>query len=683
MFALLQDLRYSVRSLRKSPGFVALAVFTLTLGVGATSSMFSLVNEVLYRPLPVRDADRLVRLSDKRPDSPYFAQVSQPNFRDLKEAVTTLEDLVGSGPVSPGVATDEFSIKATGVAVTGDYFHALGVDPLLGRLIRPEEDGPPGTHFVVVLGHRFWRTRFGGDPAVVGTTIQLNKQPFEIVGVLPEEFTGIEWAMDPQLYVPIAMQEGLGNNDRERRGNSNFRALARLAPGVSLEAAQAEVDSIVQALNAEHPGPNLGMRIHLIPETRTRPDPSIHEISPIISSVFLGLVALVMLIACANLANLMLSRGLDRQREIAIRRSLGAGRARVARQLFLESLLIAALGGAGALAVAAFSSEVLSNVRVATDLPIYFRFSVDWRVFAFNAAVVLLSVTLFGLFPALRASNPDLLAQIKDGGRSNTASRSARYARSGLLVAQFGVSLVLLVVAGLFVRSLQAAAGIYLGFEPAGRLMATVSPAVVGYNSDETTAILERTLEVARELPGVRSAALSYHVPFGFSASGFQLCPEGRPPAEGERMTNVGSTVVSPGYFETMGTPLLAGRDFTENDDSESDLAAVVNQKLANLFWPGEDPLGKRLSTNREGTAPWITVVGVVPTGKYQLLSEAPGPYLFMPWKQKLSLRDAHQPRGGRRPRGAGRPFARRRARNRSGDSGLRRAYLRGPRLER
>lgn len=632
MFEVVHDLRFALRRLLKSPGFFAMGVISLALGIGANTAVFSMLNGLLFRPLPVRDADRLVVVSTRFANVPYNAHVSYPNYRDLLERSRSIEDAVAFEPAHPGMAADEFAAKISGAAVTSNFFEFFGLVPSLGRFFAPHDDEALGSTPEIVLGHAFWQTRLGGDPSFVGRTVRLNGDPFEVVGVAPEGFRGAEVLVDPEFYAPMSMAEKVGAGQREDRGASNHRVLARPRPGVTAGQAQAEFDLLTAGLIEEHPERLSGMSLHVIPELRARPDVSIHGIMPAIATIFLAMVGLVLLIACANIANLVLVRGLGRKREMALRAALGATRGRLAWPLLAESLIVGLAGGALGLVAASWAAAGLEGIRPPSEIPFVFDYSLDGRVLAFTSLATLGTTLLFGLLPSIRASRTDLAQGMNDGGRGASEGRSGRRARSALVVAEFALAAVLLITAGLFWRSLQEAENTYLGFEPGGTLIATVSPNAAGYESDEASRLLERVLERARELPGVSDAAMASTVPLGFSASGGRFHPEGVPLGPDERMHQALYSVVSDDYFETLRTPLLGGRALDARDDAEAPRVAVVNAAMAERFWPGQSAVGRRFIDAQDRV---LEVVGVVPTGKYQILGEDDWSFVFLPWAQR------------------------------------------------
>ena len=648
MSGLFQDLRQSLRGLFKAPGFFAMAVGTLALGIGANTAIFSMFNGILFRPLPVKDADRLVVFSTKFPKDSYFGGCSYRNFQDLRERSEMLEDAVAWEPALPGMAAEAFAVKTAALVVTSNYFRFLGLSASVGRFFAEHDDDALGSTPEIVLGYAFWETRFGADPGVIGSTVRLNDRPFEIVGVAPEGFHGTEVFFDPELYIPMSMLEAAGAGNRDARTNTNFRVLGRLRPGGTADQAQHEAELLAAGLIEEHPEELKGMALYAIPELDARPEPSVHRIMPVIATLFLAMVGLVLLIACANIANLMLARGLGRRREMSVRAALGATRGRLARQLISESLLVAGIGGTLGLAAAVWVSSWLEGVRPPTDLPLFLDYSMDVRVLAFVSGATVLTALLCGLLPSLEASKSDLQVAMKEGGRSSSESPGGRRLRSALVVAEFAVASVLLIVAGLFLRSLQHAGSMYLGFQPEQTLLATVSPSSAGYEPEQSVRLLDGLLRDSHALPGVTHAAMATMAPFGYSFDGMRVYPEGRPPAPDERLDMVLLASVSEDYFETVRMPLLLGRAFSLRDGKDSPKVAIVNEKLAEMFWPGEDPLGKRMKGGDEGET--YEIVGVVPTGKYQLLAEDDLPFVYLPWEQRpgseaiFHLRTAGEP---------------------------------------
>ncbi len=634
MTDLLRDFQFSIRSLLKSPAFLLISVASLALGIGANGAVFSMLNGMLFRPLPVKDADRLVRLSTKLSDVPYFMEVGYPNFRDLRESNESLEDMIAWAPGMPGLATASFATKALGAIVTSNYFEFFGIEPGLGRFFTGGDDEAQGSQPYVVLGHSYWTSHFGADRGVIGQTVRLNNNPFEIIGVTSEEFHGGEVIVDLQFYVPMSMLEQAGGGDREGRGGTNFRTLGRLKPGVTVSRAQAEMDLLVAGLAAQHPSQLKGASIKVIPELESRPEPSMHGFMPRIAAMFLAMVGLVLLIACANIANLALARGLGRHRELSVRVALGASRWRVVRQLMTESFVVALLGGAAGLIVAGWASSVLESIRPPTDLPFVFDYSLDERVLLFNAALTLLTVLLFGLMPAYQASKADVHGAMKDGGQRSGDSRGGNRIRSILVVSEFALATLLLVVAGLFLRSLDHAKEVFLGMRPENILLATISPRGAGYEADAGQRFLETVLDEASNIPGVMGVSFSRHMPFAYSNSGISMYPEGRPPNPDEPLKSALYSTVSSDYFKTVRTPILRGRGFDASDNADAPKVIIVNEKFAETFWPGEDALGKRMMRDRDPGGEWYEIVGIVPTGKYTFLGEPDLDYAFVPWKQ-------------------------------------------------
>jgi len=593
-----------------------------------------MLNGILFRPLPVEDAHRLVRLLTKMPDIESFLELSYPNFRDIRKANQSFEEMTTWEPAITGVSTPSFAVKGAGYAVSGNYFEFLGLQPAVGRFFLAGDDEEKGSQPVIVLGNAFWKSHFGGDPDVVGQTLRLNNNPFEIVGVTGEEFHGTEVVLAPQFFTPMSMLELAGAGNREARRSQNFRVLAKLRQGVSVETAQAEMDLVMVRLADEHPTDLKDATLLVLPELKSRPDPSMHEFMPYVAAMFLSMVSLVLLIACANIANLTLARGLGRSREVSVKAALGASRWRLIRQLLTESVVLAVLGGAAGLLFTVWVAELLEGVRPPSELPFHFDYSLDSRVFAFTAATTLLTVFLSGLMPAVQASSPDLHSAMKEGGQRSSEGRGGSRTRSVLVAAEIAFATVLLVVAGLFLRSLEKGKGVYIGVEPDQILMATVSPSSSGYDLEKGKGLLDQILAEATQLPGVSHAAFTRYVPFGHSTSVFSAYPEGVAPTPDEPLRRGIYTVVSDDYFQTVRTAILRGRAFDERDHAGAPKVAIANEKFAETFWPGEDALGKRMMRGRDKSGDWYEVVGIVPTGKYQFLGEQDVAYVYLPWAQ-------------------------------------------------
>lgn len=626
-----QDLRYAMRMLAKNPAFTAAAVLTLALGIGLNAATFSAVNGILLRPLPgARDPDRLVQLYRKWPGLDYGSN-SIPHFQDLRDrSGDVFSDVAAWGFAPMSLSADGRSERTMGIMVSAGFFQTYGVTPALGRAFIPgEEDRGPGAHPVAVLGHGFWRDRFGADPSVVGRTLVLNGHPFQVVGVAPESFDGPVTYLDVPLYVPLMMQREIAPERDliEARDWNSFNVIARLRDGTSLAQAQQRMDALLSQLRDELPDSyDDQVATLMVPQMEAGIHPMFRTAQVGMSAVMIAVVSLLLLIACVNVANLFLARARERRREMGIRLSLGAGRRRVLQQLLTESLVFGALASAAGLGLAAVTVRVLKNIRPPMDGPWAFSVDMDGRVLAFTSGVSLAATVLFGLVPALQATRTDMVSAVK--GDSGARSRSR--ASNGLVVLQMALSLVLLISSGLFLRSLQGATRIDPGFDAPGHIvLASVDPGLQGYDEARSRAFLDRLLDEVGALPGVRAVGLSDWLPMGLGGSDRGVEIPGYEFREGE-LQSISYARVSEGYLETMGVGLLEGRTFARSDDATAPPVLVVNQRFADRFWPGEAALGKIVRTAGKDR----TVIGVVETGKVRSLGEPPTEMMYLPQRE-------------------------------------------------
>ena len=623
-----QDVRYGVRRLRQSPGFTAIAVLSLALGIGANTAIFSLVDTVLLRPLPVARPEQLVEVYGTQHNGADYTIQSYLNYKDYRDR---------SGDVFAGLMAYRFapmslshsgaSVRVWGYEVSGNYFDVLGVRPILGRAFLPEEDVTPDAHPVAVLGYGCWQKRFGADPAVVGRTTMLNGHTFTVVGVMPRGFNGTEVAYAPEIYVPMMMAHWIepGNSWLEERNSDNIFVVGRLKDGVSAAQAESALKAITLQLAKEHPADNEGRGVQLMTPGLFIPDIRNSVVS--FAGVLMGVVGLVLLLACVNLANLLLARATERRKEIAIRLALGASRARLVRQLVTESVLLALAGGAGGLLLAAWLNDLVAAMKLPTDIALVFDLRIDWRVMAFTLVVSLATGVVFSLLPALQASKPELVPALKDEAALGGFRRSRL--RNALVVVQVALSLVLLACAGLVVRSLQSAQRMRPGFNPEHAVALSFDVGLQGYDEQRGREFQRQVLERARALPGVTSAALVTTVPLTIDYSYSTIYVEGQPAASTSNMPVAIPNHVTPDYFRTMEIG-LRGRDFTLQDKDKESRVAIVNETFARKFWPNEDAIGKRF--NFGGPAdPYWQVVGVAADGKYNSLGEKPMPAFYRP----------------------------------------------------
>jgi predicted permease len=619
---LLQDMRYGLRSLRKNPGFAAVAVLTLALGVGANSTIFSFVNGVMLRPLPYREPGRLVLLDETAPKRGITSMgVSFPNFVDWREQNRVFEDVASYTEGSYTLVGGGEPAQVRGARVTSGLFEVLGVAPVLGRTVRPEEDRPDNDT-VVILGHGLWRSRFGGDPGVVGQSISINNRPHTVIGVMPPDFKFPEVA---DLWLPLALDER-----RWTRNDHGLGALARLKTGVTLEQAQAEMASVARSIEEQNPVTNDGLSVSV---TGLREGLVGGYRRGLL--ILLGVVGFVLLIACVNVANLLLARSSARQKEISIRAALGAGRWRIMRQLITESLLLGAAGGALGLVLAVWGMELLL-AAVPVEFPFWMKFGLDGRVLAFTACVSLLTGIVFGAAPALQASKVDLNEALKDGGRSASAGAGRHRLRALLVVAEVALSLVLLVGAGLMIRSFMRLQHVNPGLNPENVLTMTVPLPRAKYREPaRQAAFFQRLLERVRALPGVEAAGAASNLPLSGSLWGRSLTVEGRPVLSVGDAPVINYCVVTPEYFRSMGIPMLTGRDVSDGDTNDSPKVTVIDERLAREYWPDESPLGKRVRYGPpESNEPWFTIIGVVGEVRHQRLDLQTRKTVYVPYQQ-------------------------------------------------
>jgi putative ABC transport system permease protein len=626
MGSLFRDIRYAARVLAARPGFTAVAVLTLALGIGANTTIFSWVKALLLQPLPgVPEQERLAVLLTTSALGD-FRSSSYPDFVDLRDGIREHAGLVAFEMAPLSWASGAQTERVWGCLVSGNYFDVLGVPAALGRTFLPEEDRTPEAAPVVVVSHGFWKRHLGGDPAAVGKKTRFNGRELTIVGVAPEGFAGTMVGLSFDVWIPMMMQAWMVPGDRlGQRGERWLEALARLGPGVGLEQAQAEVDGVARRLAQEFPETNAGQGAALLPLWKS-PWGAPEIFRPVLA-VLAGVVGLVLLIACANVANLSLARSAGRSREIAIRLSVGAGRGRLVRQLLTESLLLAALGGAAGLFLALWSSGLLAAFLPPTHLPVGVAPSVGSREFLFALGLTALTGMVFGLAPALQATRPDVVAALKDEAGALAGSRHRSKLRNVLVVAQVALSLLLLVSAGLFLRSLRNAQGIDPGFDTRSLLLGSVDLLPNGYDEARGLALYRELLRRVQGVPGVRSASFAQRVPLGFDGrSDTTISIEGYEPRADEEL-DIEYNVVGPGYFGTMGIPIEAGRDFAEQDGPGQARVVIVNDAFARRYWPGAEPLGRRIRIGDET----IAVVGVAHDIRQHGLGEEAYPFLYWP----------------------------------------------------
>jgi len=616
-----QDLRYALRTLARNPGFTAVAVLSLALGIGANALVFSVVNGLLLRPLPVEHPEELTFLENKNFNSQSF-----PNYRDIRDRNKTFAGLIGYRLAPMELESENGATRIWGLLATGNYFDVLGLHPVMGRFFHQPDDLHPGSSPYAVLSYNAWRARFGADPAIVGKTIRINRLPYTVLGVAPPEFHGTELWYWPEVWVPMMMEPQIENYSGtgwlDDRGTWNTWVLGRLKPGLSKTQALANLNTLAAELAREYPSNNEGLEFRL-----SKPGLAGDYVggpAKAFTLGVLGLAALVLLAACANLASLLTARAADRQREIAIRLSIGAGRARVVRQVLTETVVLSLAGGAAGYGLATLLSQALSRWRAPMDIPVQFDVTPDWRVFLFALAVSVVAAALFGSAPAWRASKTDANSILKGGVTSRARARLAL--RDVLVVLQVALCFVLVAACLISLRGFQQALKMSLGFEPQGVSVVAFDLGLAGYPEPKAAAFQRGVLEAFKQLPGVRAAAYSNSIPLSIDQSHTSVYPADK--TAPRRSEGISATYyqVSPGFFETMGTRLLAGRDFTWHDDAKSPRVAIVNVAFAKRVVHSGNPVGKLF---RQGTL--VEVVGVVEDGKYESLTESQAPAVFWP----------------------------------------------------
>ncbi|HEY0169828.1 MAG TPA: ABC transporter permease [Pyrinomonadaceae bacterium] len=633
---LIKDVRYGARALARRPGFALVAVVTLALGIGANTSIFSAVNAILLRPLPgVGDADALALVYPTEAGGRLSGTFSYGHFRRYAEHSKTFESMAAYSGNSLTLREGGRAEHVAAQLVSGNYFSTLGVRAEHGRLFAAGDDEGGAPEPSVVLGHRFWARRFGADPSVVGRQIVLNERAFTVVGVASKEFQGTSLPKSPALWVPLraAAAAGIRTSDLSNDKSSWLQVVGRVRPGVGREQARAELDAMLARLAADYSESyRAGLRMEIAPARGFAIAPRKRGAVGAMAGVALAVVGLVLLIACANIANLMLARGLERRKEIAVRLALGASRWRIVRQLLAESLLLALAGGAVASLLTLWTSDLLAQLfHLIPEDTSALDFAPDARVFGFAFGLSLLTGVAFGLAPALRSSRPDLLPALKDE-RATDGGRGRKFTlRGALVVAQVAGSLVLLVGAGLFLRSLREAATVETGFETRGVLLSHLYIDPSRQDKARGQEFYRRALERASALPGVRSAALTSAVPLGSRGVRATLLIEGAEP-QPYAGVEVDRAYVGARYFETMGITLLRGRGFAEQDGEGAPPVAVINETVARRAFGDANPVGLHVRTDSDG--PPVEIVGVVADSKYRSLGDERVPFLYLPLAQ-------------------------------------------------
>lgn len=633
---LLQDLRFSLRMLGKAPGFSLLAILCLTLGIGANAAVFSWMEGLLFRPYPlVAHQDRLLALTgtvrgESDPDA-----LSWPDFVDLQNNCKLFDAFFVTKIMGTTLSLGDRADVAPGSIVSANYFEALGVRPVLGRAFEPDDNVGRSAHPVTVISYRLWKERFGGDPEIIGKTQRMNGVIHTIIGVAPEGFYGtfVGWAM--QFWVPVSMEDTFeaGGYKLDDRGQRWIESYARLKPGVTQEQAQQEISAVAKRLEADYPATNRGRGIKLWPLWQT-PFNNAGTLLPTLG-IMLAVVVFVLLIACANVGNLLLVRSFARRHEITVRVAVGAAPGRLLRQLLTEGLVLSALAAASGLLLAYWCRHLLVLLLpVRNGVAMHLPGEMDWRVMALSAAVCVSSTLLFALLPAIQSTKTDVAGALRSEMSGVVQSQGRSWVRSGLVVVQVCLCFVLLVGAGLLLQSLQRIRSDSPGFSTHGVVETAVSLTASGYDVQRAKSFHDDLLDRVRALPGVESAALARVTPLGYGTfSSAPIAVDGYVPPPNEQ-PSVEYNQVSPSYFATMGIPLLSGREFTRDDNETALPVAIVNETMAARYWPGKNPIGQRFQVKDR----WTQIVGVAKTSKYESMRERPRPFYYVPLRQSFSV---------------------------------------------
>ena len=631
MNTLLYDIRYALRQLRKSPGFAALVVGTLALGIAANSTIFSWINSTLFNPIPgVRSTGNMITLQRGERSEHASPPFSYLDYVDLRDGSKTLTGLLGYHDDYVAITGDGRSQRIYGALTSANYFEVLGIKPILGRTLLPSQANERAGSPDVVLGYDLWQSRFSGDPAIVGKTMQINLHTYTIVGVAPRGFQGCKSGLRTELWIPLGMDRQVWGSTRiGDRGVSWLNVLGVVRPGVDHRQVENDLNLLMQRIADSYPAAHQGAnQISTDPLWRSPFGANVYLYGTL--PILLALAAVLLLLACANVANLLLVRSVSRRREYAIRLSMGASRWRLVRQLMVENLLLAMAGGGVALAITFWTARTLGSFLPFTTLPININGSVDGTVSLVTILVAALTSVVAGVLPALRASSLSPVTVLKDEALNTSGGLHKSRLASGLVVMQVALSLTLLVCAGLFVRSLSKAQDADLGFDANHVYLASFDLDPLGYPYAKALELDRQILARVKALPGVESATLADFSPLSFTIHSEGVMPEGYIPRPHESI-EADRGIVGPGYLETLRTPLLAGRDFTDADNESAQPVVIVNQAFVNRYWPGQDAIGKRVQIAGQ----WRTVAGVAANGKYRRLTYDAAPLVLVPLMQR------------------------------------------------
>ncbi len=632
------DFRYAFRALRNQPGFVAVAVISLALGIGANSAVFSFADALLLRPLPVSSPSEVLTVSNATPGNPGEG-MSYPDYLDLREKNHSFAGLVAYRliPLGASSTTSEPPQMRLGILVSDNYFGALGVAPAYGRTFLPEEANANGNP-VAIFAYDYWKNQYQSDASVVGRSLRLNGVAFTIIGVAPVSFTGLDRFVRPSIYVPLSTWrrlDGGADDPLENRARHELTVKGRLHPDASRESAQAELSTLAQNLEAAYPKTNHNRRAAVRTEMETRILQTPRQVGLI--TTMMGLVGLVLIIACSNVASLLLARARARSREIAVRLAIGASRLRLVRQLMTESLIVALLGGAVGVLVAYGGIAFLGTLNVPSDIPFVLGVQLDTRVMLFSLLAALASCLFFGLAPAFQTVRADLVPALKSGGEA-ISTRRRLLGRNALVVGQIAFAMVLLVATGMFLDAFRKMLTIQPSFRTDHLISMEVNPSVRHYSPEHTYDFYRSLADRTRSLAGVRSVAMAESIPLSPTQTTLAVVPEGYQFPKGQEKVTVFGGVFDDSYFNTMNVEILRGRAFTASDRMGTPLVAIVNDQFAKTYWPNQNAIGKLLRLER-ADSPAAEVVGVAKTGPYLIVNESPAPYVYLPYEQRRRTR--------------------------------------------
>jgi predicted permease len=635
---MIADLRFAIRMLIKYPAFSIVAFLALVLGIGANTTVFGIINALLLRPLPVGHSEQVVKFFTTDNHIPGNQSTSYLNFQDYARQNTAFSSMAAYTFTGVGMTRGDETLNVGSLLVTGNYFDLLQVKPYLGRTFLAEEDSTPNGHPVVVLGYKFWK-KLGADPTLVGSQVTLNGHSFTVIGVAPAAFAGVDVGFTPDIWVPMSMHQWVRPGADfwwEQRRALLLSIIARLNPGVTMSKAQAQMRTIAKQLEQAYPDVNKERSIALMSLEAAKSQglgtPTNENLARNVSFLLLAAAASIFLIACANVANLLLARATTRQREMAVRLALGAGRGRIVRQLLTESILLGVLGGAGGVILAYCLGDILIALLPPTPFPIDLNPQPDWRVLTFSFIVAVLSGVIFGLAPAFQMARWNLTQGLRERASTGGGAVTRLNLRSLLVVAQIAVSLLLLIGSGLFLKSFYKAQAINPGFRTDNLDIVTINPVLAGYDSDRALQVVRAILDQLRHDPRVAGADLNNWIPL-FGGEGRTVVIDGRDANDEHNRRFANYSPITPGYFQTMGIQLLRGRNFTEQDaEKNAAPVAIIDETMAQQFWPNEDALGRRFRFMILKDP--IEVIGIARNSKAATLGETPNPMAYWPLKE-------------------------------------------------